>query len=74
MSLVRRRVDPWVLGALGLGTLAFLAMPYTLYVMTALVVFGFAGALVFLFLSPAILAVQYLRYRRGSRALSLRGG
>ncbi|MFQ6012087.1 MAG: hypothetical protein ACE5LS_00360 [Thermoplasmata archaeon] len=71
VSLLRKGVDPWVLGALALGSLTFLAMPYSLYVMTALVVFGFASALVFLFLSPAILAFQYLRYRRGSRAPAL---
>ena len=70
MSLLRRRTDPWALGALVLGTITFLAMPYTLYVLTAVVVFGVAAGLVFLFLSPAIFAFQYLRYRRGSRLLS----
>ncbi len=66
MNLLRRRTDPWAVGALALGTFTFLAMPYTLYVLTAVVVFGLAAGLVFLFLSPAILAFQYLRYRRGS--------
>ncbi|MFQ5907501.1 MAG: hypothetical protein ACE5JE_01540 [Thermoplasmata archaeon] len=74
MSLVRKRVDPWVLGALALGAFSFLAMPYTLYVMTALVVVGLVAAMVFLLLSPAILAFQYLRYRRGSRAPSMEEG
>ncbi|MCJ2530972.1 MAG: hypothetical protein LN413_01455 [Candidatus Thermoplasmatota archaeon] len=55
------------MGAFTLGTFASLAMPYTLYVMTVLFVFGLLAAAVFLLLSPAILAFQYLRHRRGSR-------
>ncbi len=69
-SLVHRRTDPWAVGALALGTFTFLAMPYTLYILTAVVVFGVAAGLIFLFLSPAVLAFQYLRYRRGSRLRS----
>ncbi|MFQ5553261.1 MAG: hypothetical protein ACE5EW_06045 [Thermoplasmata archaeon] len=71
---LRKRVDPWVLGALALGTFTFLAMPYTLYVMAVLFVYGLAAALVFLFLSPAILTFQYMRYRRRSRLPSLDEG
>ncbi len=71
LSLLRRRVDPWVVGALALGTFASLAMPYTLYVMTVLFVFGLVAAAVFLLLSPAILSFQYFRYRWGSRLPSL---
>jgi hypothetical protein len=67
LSLLRLWVDPWVVGALALGTFASLAMPYTLYIMTVLFVFGLVAAAVFLLLSPAILSFQYLRYRRGSR-------
>ncbi|MFQ5919082.1 MAG: hypothetical protein ACE5I4_03420 [Thermoplasmata archaeon] len=74
MSFLRRRVDPWAVGALALGTVTFLAMPYTLYVLTAVVVLGLAAGLVFLFLSPALLAFQYLRYRRGSPLLSPKEG
>ncbi len=70
VSLLKRRTDPWAVAARALGTFTFLAMPYTLYVLTAVVVFGFAAGLVFLFLSPGILAFQYLRYRRGSRLRS----
>lgn len=70
MNLVVRRTDPWAVAALALGTFTFLAMPYTLYVLTAIVVFGIAAGLVFLFLSPAILAFQYIRYRRGARRRS----
>lgn len=62
-----RRVDPWALAALGLGTLSFLALPYSLYVMAVVTVLGVAAALVFLLLSPLILTVQYLRYRRAAR-------
>lgn len=74
MSVVRKRVDPWVLGALALGTFTFLAMPHTLYIITALIVVGLVAAFVFLLLSPTILAFQYLRYRRGSRAPSIEEG
>lgn len=61
-----RRIDPWALAALGLGTVSFLSMPYSLYLFTVLAVGAWTVALLFLLASPLILTVQYLRYRRGS--------
>lgn len=61
------RIDPWALGALALGTLSFLALPYSLYLFGVVFVAAFVAAFVFLLLSPAILAAQYLRYRRTLR-------
>lgn len=62
---MRPRPIPWNLIAVVLGTSLFLAMPYSLYVYTVAAVLGFMGALLFLMLSPIILAYQYVRYKRG---------
>jgi hypothetical protein len=59
---------PWNLLALALGTLLFLSMPYSLYLYTVIAVLGFVAAILFLMLSPFILAYQYVRYKRGSHS------
>jgi hypothetical protein len=50
---------------------SFLALPYSLYLYAVLAMGGFLAAVGFVVLSPLILTVQYLRYRRPRRPLPL---